>query len=373
MLNVAGLHVADIFSVFLERFLPLSLFLPLKQNRIDLFLVLIFFLRNNALVLGSLTTNSLSKMLNDVTTSEDDIPWYDRDDDGDVDDVLSVKERPKHRNVEQETGEKLGKCMVMPYHVCKVNELDQSGKCYPFDIWSLLAKYIKPEQIQTFAGICREANQAVNSVSFWIRLYKTFVKDTSGLPDRLKPNWIESRAGLKMRVVRALFIGYSNLRNNFLRETLEGTRNTQAVSELVGLQCCHSWFKLVASSAKPNNSCVFYYKFKRDAPKIVSKHSLSNFDDERDYLIWNYERSFIVLQITMSNFVHLESVCGETLTDISVNLSRNMRYHSLKMVFHCFRKDGKYRKNDGTVLVLDPVCEFRVLRWWYPTYPHPDE
>lgn len=243
------------------------------------------------------------------------------------------------------------------------------GNRYPFDIWCLVANYIKPEQIQTFACLCRGANEAVNSVSFWIRVYQDFVADLMVLPDRLKPDWIESRVGLKMRVVRALFIGYGNLKNFLLRETLEGARNTQTLSKLVGLQCCQTWYK-PSSAGKPNSSYTFYFKFKCDLEETVTMSAL---DDESDYLTWNYERKFVVLQLIVSNFVCLESVCGKTLTDISANLSRNMRCHCVKMMFHSYRRDGKYRKYDGTMTVLDPVCELRVLRWWHPTYPHCDE
>ena len=329
--------------------------------------------------LGSFATSCLPKFLEDVgkssdriTSSDDDTAWYDREDIGDIDEASNMSEHSDTENGAQVHVDLLPRRKytgVAVHEDCDRDLHGRLGNRYPFDIWCYLAKHIKPEQIQTFACLCWGANEAVNSVSFWIRLYQNFVADLMALPDRLKPDWIESRAGLKMRVVRALFIGYGNLKNLLLRETLEVTRNTQTLSKLVGLRCCQTWYKPL-SAGKPNSSYTFYFKFNCELEEMVTMCAL---DDESDYLTWNYERKFVVLQLTVSNFVFFESVCGKTLTNISVHLGRNMSYHCVKMIFHSYRRDGRYRKNDGTMTVLDPVCELRVLRWWHPFYPHCDE
>lgn len=36
-----------------------------------------------------------------------------------------------------------------------------SGKDYPIDIWFLLSEYIKPEEVGTFAAICRTSFEVV--------------------------------------------------------------------------------------------------------------------------------------------------------------------------------------------------------------------
>lgn len=49
---------------------------------------------------------------------------------------------------------------------------DRDTFSYPMDIWQILSRYIKPEDVGRFAGICRSANAVVNSPSFWFSLYK---------------------------------------------------------------------------------------------------------------------------------------------------------------------------------------------------------
>lgn len=298
--------------------------------------------------------------------SDDESPWYDRTNFGETDD---------EENESEESGEDIESLKLESVkdfeNISAGHEIfAQPGRHYPFDLWCILANYITPEQVQTFACICRGSYAALSSFSFWLRLYQRFISDSASLPPRLKSDWIESRNGFKSRVVRALFIGYKNLHDRLGQKTLETTRDTHATSQLIGLRCSHAWYKSTTSS-KNTKMFVFYFKFKCN--DVYEKKFLCK-DDERDqYLAANNECDFIVLQITVSNFILLKSVLGDNLTDISVNLSRNLRFHCIKMTFHDFRHDGRYRKGDGKVIVLDPVSEFRLLRWWYPLYPHCDD
>jgi len=43
---------------------------------------------------------------------------------------------------------------------------------YPFDFWYLISMYIPPEDIGRFALICQTTNRIVNTVAFWIALFK---------------------------------------------------------------------------------------------------------------------------------------------------------------------------------------------------------
>lgn len=49
------------------------------------------------------------------------------------------------------------------------------GNTFPLDIWYLIAKYIRPEDVITFSTICRDAWCVVNTPSFWLNLYKRSV------------------------------------------------------------------------------------------------------------------------------------------------------------------------------------------------------
>ena len=43
---------------------------------------------------------------------------------------------------------------------------------YPLDLWFLIAMYISPEDIGKFSLICRASHHVVNTVVFWMRLFR---------------------------------------------------------------------------------------------------------------------------------------------------------------------------------------------------------
>jgi hypothetical protein len=51
-------------------------------------------------------------------------------------------------------------------------ENNYDGKDYPLDLWFIIAMYISPEDIGKFSLICRASNHVVNTVYFWMRLFR---------------------------------------------------------------------------------------------------------------------------------------------------------------------------------------------------------
>lgn len=51
-------------------------------------------------------------------------------------------------------------------------ENDYEGRDYPLDLWYIIAMYILPEDIGKFSLICRASNHVVNTVYFWMRLFR---------------------------------------------------------------------------------------------------------------------------------------------------------------------------------------------------------
>lgn len=49
------------------------------------------------------------------------------------------------------------------------------GEEYPLDLWFIIAMYIPPEDIGKFSQICRASNHVVNTVYFWMRLFKKYM------------------------------------------------------------------------------------------------------------------------------------------------------------------------------------------------------
>lgn len=73
------------------------------------------------------------------------------------------------------------------------SEDDRSGGSeYPLDVWYLISEYIEPEDVGTFARLCRSSYHVVNTSHFWFKLYKRYYKATPGLPERFQPDSLVS-------------------------------------------------------------------------------------------------------------------------------------------------------------------------------------
>ena len=50
--------------------------------------------------------------------------------------------------------------------------VDDGGIEYPLDIWFLISEHIRPEDVSTFARICKSALHVVSTAKFWFHLYR---------------------------------------------------------------------------------------------------------------------------------------------------------------------------------------------------------
>lgn len=245
-------------------------------------------------------------------------------------------------------------------------ESTECGVTYPLDVWCLLAWYIRPEHVQNFALICTGARDAINMRTFWLRLYKRHISQPKKLPERLQPDRIECRPGLRARIVRALFHGYEPLRTRFTSNF-----GFTVPSVLESQMCISMWYKQGICKKQTNKIWVFYFKFSQKsgcakrAPCYFSPKWLEQVDD----LSYNPEERKTVLQVNCVNFLPVAPVQGHILTKALVGVSRDMKHNSVKLTFHTPRFDGRYRKEDGTSVVLDPAYDVKVINWWSPGYP----
>jgi hypothetical protein len=51
---------------------------------------------------------------------------------------------------------------------------DDVGVEYPLDIWFLISEHIRPEDVSTFARICKSALHVVSTAKFWFHLYRRY-------------------------------------------------------------------------------------------------------------------------------------------------------------------------------------------------------
>lgn len=292
---------------------------------------------------------------------ENTVPWYERtdfDSEDENEDSLTEDDRNRSALTEQKKNVKLKA-------VSADGKSTENAVVYPLDIWCLLSRYIAPEHVQNFALICKGARDAVNTRTFWVRLYQRHVADDKKIPERLQRGRIECRPGLRARIVRALFYSYEPLRT---RITLK-FGITDHVSVLESKMCISMWYKQGMCKKQEKKIWVFYFKFSRRGTKKLPSYFSPEWFAQVDDLNYNPEQDRSVLQVNCVNFVLLTPVQGYVLTKALVGISRDMNHNSVKLTFHSPRSDGRYRKEDGTSVTLDPAYDVRVLNWWSPSYP----
>lgn len=85
--------------------------------------------------------------------SMDEQDWYDKD--------LSDFDEPQDEIILPKTKQ-----------ISIIQSSNSNGNIYPYDFWYLISMYIPPEDVGRFSLICRTTNQIVNSISFWISLFR---------------------------------------------------------------------------------------------------------------------------------------------------------------------------------------------------------
>ncbi|XP_028416152.1 transmembrane protein 183-like [Dendronephthya gigantea] len=238
--------------------------------------------------------------------------------------------------------------------------MERSKIYYPLDVWCILAKYIEPLQIQTFACICRSSYLAINSSTFWNHLYKRYIKDTVRLPKCLMQNFGAKNIGLKIFVIRALFLLHPNLSSRFMKEDSLDI-DKLLLQQVIGLRCCNTWYK-IESSLGSSHVYLFRFQLKSDGKK-VSAPNLPAIN--QDYLTRNNEENYVVLQVRVREFTRVHFKANTALLEVSLDTDNA----SLTMEFGCSDVDWDMENNRESV-VLNAVSAIKLLRWWHPSYPH---
>jgi len=122
---------------------------------------------------------------------------------------------------------------------------------YTSDFWYLISKYIKPEQVGTFASLCKETNLVVSRKGFWNRLYARYYDPIAhdDLPERLLPECMLRPKGLRANVIKMLHMTYEP----FLEKQGRVSLIWPDPHLLTGRVCLVNWSNKLATKS------VFYY------------------------------------------------------------------------------------------------------------------
>lgn len=303
-------------------------------------------------------SNSVVREVKQLTTETDNRAWYEKledyegdfefvEDGEDSERAVIVKRNPRRRKKTASEGD------------------DGGGVEYPLDIWFLISEYILPEDVSTFARICKSALQVVSTAKFWFHLYRRHYKTVPKLPERLQPECMVRLYGLRACVIRALHYMYPPFVNKVKAITIfEGEPHN-----LTRRQCILMWYQ------KYMNQWLFFFKLKQNTlmlgrgtgGKIRQPDLLEMLED----VSANQDEGCKVLQVTCLNYVAIPMVMGLSLCSVSLTLSQGVRHHRLQLAFGsghmCY---PNITSLDSITVVLDPVVNVRVLDWWHPLYPH---
>jgi hypothetical protein len=301
------------------------------------------------------------------TSSTTDLEWFEKDlSDFEITDFPAALSDAEKENVDCGASVRSRTRRRKKKQLENLIMKDESGYIYPLDLWFILGSYIDPEDISLFARICKSAHIVIHSAMFWHELYKRYFNADIDLPMHLQPHCISHNHGLRTRVVRSLFYLYPAFQRR--------VKNTASFGHdpdvLTGARCLLMWHKQV------KNLWHFFFKFR--LPRRSQCHLSAVVGDNEDRLLSdinihdNTEEDCCVLQVLATNYICMPVVMGLILTKTFLSVSGDMRHHRLKLVFSEQHQYSPHDRNlaGATTLVLDPVYNVYVLRWWHPKYPH---
>jgi len=333
-------------------------------------------------------------VMGELLVEDDDVAWYDRNvsefnntdddnEDGNDDESLSngCDELTKRSSRSRSTSTSISKSDAA--------DSATNGVVYPVDVWFLIGRFVRPEDVSSFALICRGSHEVSHSAQFWQKLYTRYYNPAVTLPPLLSPQSITRVHGLRGRVVRALHYLYPPYTARTSRlaniESYPDLTNHSLVSldSLEGAVCYLQWYVRV------KQMWHFYWKFTR--PGRFSCHHKRG--DKAESLLsapdvsFNKDAGCVVLQAVCPNFVPVPQVTGQVLVKVITSAGHGIagqgvgamsyaRGHRLQLVFNSHFVRSKQTRNfkshssDGsTVASVDPVVQVDVIHWWHPMYP----
>ncbi|RZF36295.1 hypothetical protein LSTR_LSTR006800 [Laodelphax striatellus] len=234
------------------------------------------------------------------------------------------------------------------------------GRTYPIDIWFILSKYIRPEDVCAFACICKSTHSVVCTVSFWMHLYKSFNSDIRKTPPLLKPERLILNRGLRVCVIRALYVMYKPLVERSKSKMIFEADPRQ----LIKATMCLLWHE----KAK-NNNWIYWFKLRKTDSSYSRTSSIyKNASEKVISVCSNPEEGCKYLKISCPSYNPPPMVLGQTLMSVLLTLDHSLR-NRIQLVF------GSGPRNvvdyNSTTFTLNPVTQIHVLDWWHPLYPYP--
>lgn len=226
----------------------------------------------------------------------------------------------------------------------------------------MVADYINPEDVKSFALICKNTELVVSHASFWKSLYRRFQKPEIS-PQNLRLNCFRSN------VIKTLYKVYEPFVERLKRPT-----TTIDLESLKGLRFVNCYFK------EQSKVWIYCYKFwnriKVRKPRTLKRYEVSEEDYELENVLAKFNNIFenpqegcTILLVFTNRFIPMPVDCTSTVGQefnvfgIRQILSTDMRSNNLEI------KLSRARENCPAVTINYPsIIKFKMLNWWNPDY-----
>lgn len=236
------------------------------------------------------------------------------------------------------------------------NDLNHNYADYHIDIWFLIAEHIEPSDVGRFAAICPKTAYVCQTAKFWNDIYRRYYYESAVIPERLRPDCMTRRNGLRACVIRSLFY----VHRPFVRRLK--TCAEQDFFALVKRECVVAWV------TQEKDCWHFCFKLKRsiDSGSRMANAQPAHFKFGKVFtdIYHNPEESCKILVVKTMGFRPLPSLWGQRtfLSDVNHSLSKGFSDYKVKLTF-C-----DATKNIVASVVYDPIVQIQVLDWWTPSY-----
>lgn len=228
------------------------------------------------------------------------------------------------------------------------------------EIWILIAQQIRPEDVATFAAICRTTYDITRRAHFWFHIYRKYGPRVlrhgaidRELPMRLLPESMVRLGGLRACVIRTLFYTYKP----FVARIDSLNRNLDLTSFTQRLKLRQMWCVQVKEK-------LWCYYFRLQAPVPPRSNNSKSSKQFKDVLE-NCDEGCRILSIESPKSVPLPQTFDQPqqiyLKAVTYNMSHGLR--SYKVNLELVTYNAAFAK-----VVLDPALNIKVWDWWHPAY-----
>lgn len=134
-------------------------------------------------------------------------------------------------------------------------------------------------------------------------------------------------------------------------------------------RCMRIWYSKATQTTTHRDAFNYYFEFRFDnTQRTKQQHKVQIqpispiIQTNNQYTI---DKDSCILHLICSNFVPIGPYMGMILSQITLNLSSDYRYHKLKMWFDssriCLQTSKKY---SDSVVIIDPILCLRVYNWY---------